>query len=703
MSTLLDTPPLTSPPPKRTVSPLPSFLEELLADQQDLTAVERFSQFHSGTAQPLQARYYSTLLPAAPPGPGEQYAFEVDLDSCSGCKACVTACHSLNGLDENETWRDVGLLHGGTALLPVLQHVTTACHHCLDPACMNVCPTRAYEKDPVTGIVKHLDDQCFGCQYCILACPYEVPKYNAKRGIVRKCDMCSQRLAVGEAPACVQACPHEAIRIAVVKQSDVAADCEVSSFLPGAPDPQYTQPTTNYKSSRPLPRNTLPADYHAVQAEHAHWPLIIMLVLTQLSVGAFLIGELLHANLLGSSSLAHVLPIQALSALGFGILSLAAATLHLGRPLLAYRAVLGLRHSWLSREIVAFGVFATLAAVYAAVLWFGASREASDEWRVPSDERRVPESQTVDIPQPQAVIVPSPPSGTAALGGRERARVRGPSAESMPQPHSASSSGTQPSTLDTPPSISPPHPNPLPPKAGGEGTGEETDGRESEEPLTLALSPDHRSGGARRGEGAKRNLATHAWWLPLLGGGVVAVGLVGVFCSMMIYVDTQRPFWSGARTFVKFSLTTVWLGLSTVLAVSLIAAGFSESLGVRGLMADYGRWLCHGIVSVAVAKLLYEASLFRHLASKQATPLNRSARLMMGELGVWSRGRFAAGVIGGIVLPLMMLNQPADVPGATLAAFGLASFGLSLIGETLERTLFFTAAVAPRMPGALRT
>ena len=563
---------LTSPPPplERTVSLMPSFLEELLAEQQDLTAVERFSQFHTGASQPLQARYYSALLPASPPGPEEQYAFEVDLDSCSGCKACVTACHSLNGLDEDETWREVGLLHGGSAALPVLQHVTTACHHCLDPACLNACPTNAYEKDPVTGIVKHLDDQCFGCQYCILACPYEVPKYNAKRGIVRKCDMCSDRLAVGEAPACVQACPNEAIRIRTVKKSDVTADCEADSFLPGAPDPQFTQPTTNYKSSRPLPRNTLPADYYAVQAGHAHWPLIIMLVLTQLSVGAFLVGELLHANLLGSTSLAHVLPIHALSALGFGVLSLAAATLHLGRPLLAYRAVLGLRHSWLSREIVAFALFAKLAAIYAAMLWF------------------------------------------------------------YPQ------------------------------------------------------------------------LATTAWPL-VLGGSVVAAGLAGVFCSIMIYVYTRRPFWSGSQTFVKFSLTTVWLGLSAVLTVSLVAAGLSSAIEIHELMADYGRWLCHGIIDVAAAKLLYEVSFFRHLASKQSTPLNRSARLMVGELAVWSRGRFAAGAIGGLVLPLLMLNQSATTPGATIAAMGLAACGLSLIGETLERTLFFTASVTPHMPGALKT
>ena len=191
--------------------------------------------------------------------------------------------------------------------------------------------------------------------------------------------------------------------------------------------------------------------------------------------------------------------------------------------------------------------------------------------------------------------------------------------------------------------------------------------------------------------------------LSLLGGGVVAAGLAGVFCSMMIYVYTQRPFWSGSQTFVKFSLTTVWLGLSAVLSVSLVAAGLRESLSVRELMADYGRWLCQGIVYVAAAKLLYEAALFRHLASKQATPLNRSARLMVGELAVWSRCRFAVGIIGGVFLPLVMLNQSATAPGASIAALGLASFGLSLLGETLERTLFFTAAVAPRMPGGLKT
>src|SRR5205085_3191577 len=144
--------------------------------------------------------------PLAAPGPGEQYAFEVDLDACTGCKSCVVACHALNGLDEDESWRSVGLLQGArTAAFQ--QTVTTACHHCVDPACLTGCPVDAYEKDVQTGIVRHLDDQCIGCQYCVLKCPYDVPKYNARLGIVRKCDLCSSRLSAHEAPACAQACP----------------------------------------------------------------------------------------------------------------------------------------------------------------------------------------------------------------------------------------------------------------------------------------------------------------------------------------------------------------------------------------------------------------------------------------------------------------------------------------------------------------
>src|SRR6266851_4234836 len=202
-----------------------SLIDDLLAEQRELTAVEKFSRAPS--AHKNRHGLYRDLLPAAAPAPGQQYAFEVDLDKCYGCKACVGACHSLNGLDEHETWRDVGLLVGDPAddvrvrrgAAAFHQHITSACHHCVDPACLNGCPVLAYDKDPLTGIVRHLSDQCIGCQYCVLKCPYDVPKYSERRGIVRKCDMCHGRLAAHEAPACVQACPSEAIRITVVDRA----------------------------------------------------------------------------------------------------------------------------------------------------------------------------------------------------------------------------------------------------------------------------------------------------------------------------------------------------------------------------------------------------------------------------------------------------------------------------------------------------
>lgn len=343
-------------------------LASVLQEQQQLTAVEAFTRDCPAERLPDQARYYQTLLPALPPGPGQQYGFEVDLDRCSGCKACVTACHSLNGLDENETWRDVGLLIGGTDAAPVIQHVTAACHHCLEPACMIACPVNAYEKNVSTGIVKHLDDQCFGCQYCTLACPYGVPKYHSKKGIVRKCDMCSGRLSKGEAPACVQACPHEAIAIRVVNVQKVIEDSEADHFLPAAPEPYLTRPTTTYKTKRVFPRNMLPADYYSISPEHPHLPLIFMLVFTQLSVGAFAIGCILDAKLAIDLE-ANFRPLHATNSLILGLLALAASTCHLGRPLYAFRGILGWRHSWLSREILFFGLFAGLAVPFAAACW----------------------------------------------------------------------------------------------------------------------------------------------------------------------------------------------------------------------------------------------------------------------------------------------------------------------------------------------
>lgn len=336
-------------------------ISRYLGLQQKLdTPIARFSQQHE-TLDGAGVARFSTLIPTDTPGLNQQYAFEVDLDRCSGCKACVSACHSMNGLRENEAWRDVGLIHGGSVAAPYQQTVTTACHHCMDPGCLNGCPVLAYDKDPVTGIVRHLDDQCIGCQYCVLKCPYDVPKYSNDLGIVRKCDMCSQRLSNGEAPACVQACPTEAIRIVIANTEISIADAEEGKFLPGAPDPKITVPTTRYKGDRAIPENADSVDRSQLRVEHTHFPLVLMLTLAQGGVGAWWFDGLLRWAGLSKGVASSWLVVSGLFLFFAG---LGASVLHLGRPLAAWRAFLGWRRSWLSREILAFGLLAPLALGY---------------------------------------------------------------------------------------------------------------------------------------------------------------------------------------------------------------------------------------------------------------------------------------------------------------------------------------------------
>jgi Fe-S-cluster-containing dehydrogenase component/DMSO reductase anchor subunit len=361
-----------------------TLLDVLIEDQRRLSAVERFSQRHAQGSLPAQARHYRDLIPLSAPAPGEQYAFQVDLDVCSGCKGCVTACHSLNGLDDNETWREIGFLVGtanppptgfhpapGQPVIPLVQVVTTACHHCADPGCLNGCPVLAYEKDPQTGIVRHLDDQCIGCSYCILKCPYEVPKYSEARGIVRKCDLCQGRLTVGEAPACVQACPNEAIRITVVRTAAILAEHRPAGgspsgstgFLPDSPDPSITAPSTRYVTRQSV--TDLQAADHAVpRREPAHWPLVVLLVFSQSAAGLALAAPAVALEP-GNAPLRSVLG-------GAGVLlllGLTASVLHLGQPLKAWRAFLGWRRSWLSREILALNLFAAALVAALAVAW----------------------------------------------------------------------------------------------------------------------------------------------------------------------------------------------------------------------------------------------------------------------------------------------------------------------------------------------
>jgi DMSO reductase anchor subunit len=271
-----------------------------------------------------------------------------------------------------------------------------------------------------------------------------------------------------------------------------------------------------------------------------------MLVLSQLSVGTFACGEIVSQCLPGVRTALQAA--WSLTALAVALLAMAASVCHLGRPRYAFRAVIGLATSWVSREILAFGGFAGLGVVYAA--W--------SLWRLP---------------------------GAAVLDA--------------------------------------------------------------------------------------------------LGWAVVALGGLGVACSVMVYHATRRAWWSAAITGAKFFATTALLGLTGML-VTVAIAGVELPRGARTALVVLA-------IAAAAVKAASEVAPLAHLRDRRYTELRRSAVLMTRDLRRWLIARFAALAVG------LVLLVAADHAAALVASY------LALIaGELLERTLFFAAVTAARMPGAFR-
>ena len=83
--------------------------------------------------------------------------------------------------------------------------------HCVEPACATVCPTRALEKTAAGPVIYH-GERCLGCRYCMLSCPFDVPKFAVNTRRVYKCTLCADRVGVGLQPACVKACPTSCLQ-----------------------------------------------------------------------------------------------------------------------------------------------------------------------------------------------------------------------------------------------------------------------------------------------------------------------------------------------------------------------------------------------------------------------------------------------------------------------------------------------------------
>ena len=332
---------------------------------------------------------------------------------------------------------------------------------------------------------------------------------------------------------------------------------EVRALLPGAFASGYTKPTTAYTSRRALPADVRPADAAALRLEPAHWPLIAMLVLTQIAAGIFVCAAALAGADADAFSRGHA-PLAGV-AFAFLNVGLAVSVLHLGRPLGAWRAFLGLRTSWMSREILVFGIFAGVAAL-----------------------------------------------DTLCAFGGER-------------------------------------------------------------------------------------VAWAASWKLGLPFATAALGLLGVFCSAMIYVDTRRVFWSRELTFTRFFGTALLLGTAGTAAVlgwSAVFSGapFGEAARVSVLLA----------VLIGTAIFGWEFHDFRTALGDEHAANHRSA------LTIWQLRRpllFArlGLLVGATLFGGLAINSTATTSAACATLCFLASLGAQFI----ERYFFFTAVIAPRMPGGI--
>ncbi len=167
-------------------------------------------------------------LKAAPkPNKGndkEFYAILYDSTRCVGCQSCEFACASAHGLPEPdyEDMPEVGKLRLANENRRMVInaypsdegdiYVKNQCMHCNQPACAAACLTEAMKKTE-EGPVIWRGDKCMGCRYCMVSCPFDVPKfeYHSANPKIVKCDMCADRLAEGKLPACVSECPAEAL------------------------------------------------------------------------------------------------------------------------------------------------------------------------------------------------------------------------------------------------------------------------------------------------------------------------------------------------------------------------------------------------------------------------------------------------------------------------------------------------------------
>jgi formate dehydrogenase iron-sulfur subunit len=153
----------------------------------------------------------------------------IDVSKCIGCKACQSACLEWNNLKEDvgvntgvydtphdltpNTWTLMRFTEYENPQTNNLEWLIRkdGCMHCADPGCLKACPAPGAIVQYSNGVVDFDHDKCIGCGYCVKGCPFNIPRISSVTNKAYKCSLCSDRIAVGQGPACAKACPTHAI------------------------------------------------------------------------------------------------------------------------------------------------------------------------------------------------------------------------------------------------------------------------------------------------------------------------------------------------------------------------------------------------------------------------------------------------------------------------------------------------------------
>ncbi|MCK4889777.1 MAG: dimethyl sulfoxide reductase anchor subunit [Candidatus Aminicenantes bacterium] len=234
-------------------------------------------------------------------------------------------------------------------------HLSMACNHCLEPPCEEQCPAKAIRKDPESGIVIIDDTLCIGCTYCSWVCPYGAPEFDISEGIMKKCDLCHERISSGFRPACETVCPTGALQTQLIDPETVEQKVPffpetgispaISIEKPGRPSASKQQYINTYPEEILKSYSSGP-DVKVVDVSlKREWTLFMFTLLISV------LGAVFGGNFLAGKNIDPV--IFGVSAISGIVISL----IHLGKKSRSFRIIRNFSNSWISRESVFFALF----------------------------------------------------------------------------------------------------------------------------------------------------------------------------------------------------------------------------------------------------------------------------------------------------------------------------------------------------------